>query len=220
MSAWFIAGTDTEIGKTHAACALIAALRASGRRVAAMKPIAAGVNQDGRNCDVERLRAHASVDVPRELMTPYLFSPAIAPHVAAADAGVRIGIPPIVAAFHRIAPLADDVVIEGVGGFRVPLNETEDTADLAVALGLPVILVIGLRLGCLSHGLLAAEAIARRGLPLAGWIGNHIDPAMERQNASIEALRQRIAAPCLGTLNHDPAADPITAARSLLLPAS
>ena len=207
MTAWFIAGTDTEIGKTHAACALIAARVTSGRRVAAMKPIAAGTDRAGRNDDVERLRAVANVEVPRALMTPYLFAPAIAPHLAAQEAGVRIEIAPIVAAFRQLASLADDVVVEGVGGFRVPLGDTEDTADLARALGLPVILVVGLRLGCLSHALLTAEAIERRGLTLTGWIGNHIDPAMERQAANAAALGQRLNAPCLGLLPFDPAGD-------------
>lgn len=207
MSAWFIAGTDTEIGKTHAACALIAALAGRGRRVAAMKPIAAGVDPQGHNDDVERLRAVASAEIPRELMTPYLFAPAIAPHLAAEEAGVTIEIPRLLAAFRRIEALADDVVVEGVGGFRVPLNEHEDTADLAVALGLAVILVVGLRLGCLSHALLTAEAIERRGLPLAGWIGNHIDPAMQRQAANVAALQSRLKAPCLGLLPFDPERD-------------
>jgi len=222
MSAWLIVGTDTEVGKTHAACALIAALTSRGRRVAAMKPIAAGVDHAGRNDDIERLRAVANVDVPRERMTPYLFAPAIAPHLAAAEAGVRIDIPAIVAAFRQIEALADDVAVEGVGGFRVPLNEREDTADLAVALNLPVILVIGLRLGCLSHALLTAEAIERRGLRLAGWIGNHIDPAMERQSANVDALRARLVAPCLGILPFDPDRDPslatIRAASAIRLP--
>lgn len=207
MSAWFIAGTDTEIGKTHAACALIAALTSRGRRVAAMKPIAAGVDAEGRNDDVERLRVVANVEVPRELMTPYLFSPPIAPHLAAEEANVTIEIPRLVAAFRQIEPLADDVVVEGVGGFRVPLNAEEDTADLAVAFGLPVILVIGLRLGCLSHALLTAEAIERRGLTLAGWIGNHIDPAMQRQSANVIALTLRLKAPCLGLLPFDASRD-------------
>lgn len=217
MSAWFIAGTDTEIGKTHAACALVAGLAAQGRRVAAMKPIAAGVDADGRNDDVERLRALATVDVPRQLMTPYLFAPPIAPHLAAEEVGRRIEIPAIVAAFHAIEQLADDVVVEGVGGFRVPLNAEQDTADLAVALGLPVILVVGLRLGCLSHALLSAEAIDRRGLVLAGWIGNHIDPAMERQAANVAALQTRLGAPCLGVLPFDPAREPRRAAGCLSL---
>ena len=205
--AWFIAGTDTEIGKTHAACALMAALTTQERRVAAMKPIAAGTDAEGRNEDVERLRAVATVDIPRALMTPYLFNPPIAPHLAADEAAIRIEIPPIVAAFRQITSLADAVVVEGVGGFRVPLNAEQDTADLAVALGLPVILVVGLRLGCLSHALLTAEAILQRGLTLAGWIGNHIDPAMARQEANIDALKHRLAAPCLGLLPYAPHAD-------------
>lgn len=203
MSAWFIAGTDTEIGKTHAACALIAALAGRGRRVAAMKPIAAGIDAAGHNDDVERLRAVANVDIPRELMTPYLFAPPIAPHLAAAEAQANIEIPRLVAAFRQIEALADDVVVEGVGGFRVPLNAEQDTSDLAVALGLPVILVVGLRLGCLSHALLTVEAIERRGLTLAGWIGNHIDPAMARQSANVTALTLRLQAPCLGLLPFD-----------------
>lgn len=220
MSAWFIAGTDTEVGKTHAACALIAALVAQGRQVAAMKPIAAGVDAAGHNDDVERLRAVANVDLPRQLMTPYLFAPPIAPHLAAAEAGVSIEIPTIVAAFRQIQSLADDVVVEGVGGFRVPLNDDEDSADLAVALNLPVVLVIGLRLGCLSHALLSAEAIARRGLKLAGWIGNHIDPAMARKNANIAALETRLDAPCLGLLPFDPSRDAAAAGAWLKLPSA
>ena len=200
MSAWFIAGTDTEIGKTHAACALISALAASGRRVAAMKPIAAGLDADGRNDDIDRLCAAANVALPPALMTPYLFAPAIAPHLAAEEAGRTIAPETIVAAFRQVAALADDVVVEGVGGFRVPLNDREDTADLAVALGLPVVLVVGLRLGCLSHALLTAEAIVARGLTLAGWIGNHIDPAMERQQGNVAALAARLPAPCLGLI--------------------
>lgn len=218
MSTWFVTGTDTEVGKTHAACALIAALAARGRRVAAMKPIAAGVDEQGLNDDIERLRAVATVEVPRQLMTPYLFEPAVAPHLAAAEIGVNIEIPVITAALRQMEALADDVVVEGVGGFRVPLNDRQDTADLAVALGRPVILVVGLRLGCLSHALLSVEAIAARGLKLAGWIGNHIDPAMERQSANIAALAARLAAPCLGLLPFDPAATAIESARHIRLP--
>ena len=217
MSAWFITGTDTEIGKTHAACALIAALAANGRRVAAMKPVAAGVDGDGRNDDVERLRAVANIDIPRPLMTPYLFAPAIAPHLAAEEAGTVIAIPAIVAAFGQIRARADDVVVEGVGGFRVPLNADQDTADLAVALALPVILVVGLRLGCLSHALLTAEAIARRQLKLAGWIGNVIDPAMTRQSANIDALSHGLGAPCLGVLPFDPTGNAYLAGAGLKL---
>lgn len=217
MSSWFIAGTDTEVGKTHAACALVAALTGRGRRVAAMKPIAAGVDAAGRNDDVERLRAVANVALGRPLMTPYLFAPPIAPHLAAAEAGVVIALPEIVAAYRAVAAQADDVVVEGVGGFRVPLNDHQDSADLALALGLPVILVVGLRLGCLSHALLSAEAIERRGLQFAGWIGNQIDPAMARQDANVATLKQRLAAPCLGLLPYDQKRDPVAAAARLCL---
>lgn len=231
MSAWFIAGTDTEIGKTHAACALMSALKSADqanasacehkggqhglRKLAAMKPIAAGIDAGGYNDDVERLRAVANVEIPRDWMTPYLFQPAIAPHLAAQEAGVEINIPSIVSAFRQIETRADDIVVEGVGGFRVPLNDTEDTADLAVALGLPVILVVGLRLGCLSHALLSAEAIESRGLKLAGWIGNHIDPAMARQAANILAIKKRFNAPCLGLLPFDLTVDVEQAGRHL-----
>ena len=204
----FIAGTDTEVGKTYAACALIHALRSRGLAVAAMKPVAAGTDADGRNDDVERLRAAASVDVPRDWMTPYLFAPPVAPHIAAAEAGQRINLARIGRCYEEIARRADAVVVEGVGGFRVPLNEREDAGDLAAMLGLPVVLVVGLRLGCLNHALLTAEAIDRRGLRLAGWIGNAIDPSMARPEANMDALRARLAAPCLGLLPHDPAGDP------------
>jgi dethiobiotin synthetase len=204
MNHLFVTGTDTEIGKTYAACALIHALRANGLAVAAMKPVAAGTDAEGHNEDVELLRAAASVDIAREWMTPYLFAPPIAPHLAAAEAGQRIDLARIGLCFENIARRADAVVVEGVGGFRVPLNEREDAADLAAMLGLPVVMVVGLRLGCLNHALLTAESIERRGLRLAGWIGNAIDPAMSRAAANVDALRSRLAAPCLGLLPHDP----------------
>jgi dethiobiotin synthetase len=208
MNHLFVTGTDTEVGKTYAACALIHALRANGLAVAAMKPVAAGTDAQGHNEDVELLRAAATVDVPREWMTPYLFAPPIAPHLAAAEAGQRIDLARIGLCFEHIARRADAVVVEGVGGFRVPLNEREDAADLAAMLGLPVVMVVGLRLGCLNHALLTAESIERRGLRLAGWIGNAIDPAMARPVANVDALRSRLAAPCLGLLPHDPARRP------------
>lgn len=204
MAHFFLTGTDTAVGKTYAACALLHSFRAHGHSVAAMKPIAAGTDENGRNGDVEQLRMAASVDLPRETMTPYLFAPAVAPHLAAAEVGVRIDINHILSCFERIAERADTIIVEGVGGFRVPLNESEDSADLACRLGLPVIVVVGLRLGCLNHALLTIEAIERRGLRLAGWIGNLIDPAMAWQEGNVLCLRQRILAPCLGILPHQP----------------
>lgn len=214
--AWFVTGTDTEVGKTHACCTLLHALRRKGISAVGMKPVAAGTDASGRNEDVDRLLAASSALAPRELVNPYLFAAPIAPHVAAREAGVRIDLDTIRAAYRQLAPLAEAVVVEGVGGFCVPLDEHTDTADLAVVLGLPVILVVGIKLGCLNHALLTAEAIAARGLPLAGWIANLIDPAMSRPEASIETLRRRLAAPLLGTLPWGE--QPIQAASRLTLP--
>ena len=211
--AWFITGTDTEVGKTFATCALLLALKRRGQRAVGMKPVAAGTDADGKNDDVERLVAASGVVAPRELINPYLFPPAIAPHIAAAEAGAAIDIDHIVAAFEQLRPLADVVLVEGVGGFCVPLDERCDTADLAEQLGLPVILVVGMRLGCINHALLTCQAIAARGLKLAGWVANRIDPAMSRFEENLAALRARIDAPLLGVI---PAASTPEAAATLL----
>lgn len=203
----FVTGTDTEVGKSLAASALLHACVAQGWRAAAMKPIAAGaVWRDGRlvNDDVEQLAAAANVALPLALTTPYLFEEPAAPHLVAASAGVRLDLAHIVACYRQIAAQADLVVVEGVGGFRVPLDDTHDTADLAVALGLPVVLVVGIRLGCINHALLSADAIAARGLRLAGWIGNCVDPRMNRRQANLDTLQLRLArdyqAPLLGVV--------------------
>jgi len=201
MTGVFVTGTDTGIGKTRVSVALIHALRAQGLRVAAMKPVAAGTElREGVmiNEDVAALTAAANVDADPKCVNPYLFPPPIAPHIAAAQAGVAIDLKLIVDAYSRLAALADVVVVEGVGGFRVPLNATQDAADLALALGLPMLLVVGLRLGCLNHALLTVEAIAHRKLPWAGWVGNHIDPLMDAQAENVLALRQLLPNPCLG----------------------
>lgn len=207
--AYFVTGTDTGVGKTHACCALLRAAAGAGLRCAAMKPVAAGaecIDGTWRNDDVERLRAAASVDVPRTLMNPYLFHAAVAPHIAAAQEGRAIDPAAIHAGLKSIRALADCVIVEGVGGFRVPLAADYDTADLARELALPVILVVGMRLGCINHALLTAEAIAARGLVLAGWIANRIDPGMAVFDANLEALRARLPAPCLAVLPHGDAA--------------
>lgn len=201
MKGVFVTGTDTGVGKTRVSVALIDALRTQGLRVAAMKPVAAGADQRGGvmvNEDVAALTRASNVDADPRWINPYLFTPPIAPHIAAAQAGVAIDLKVIVDAYSRLASLADVVVVEGVGGFRVPLSATQDTADLAVALGLPLVLVVGLRLGCLNHALLTAEAIAHRAIPWAGWVGNHIDPAMYAQAENVLALRHLLPNPCLG----------------------
>lgn len=215
---YFITGTDTEIGKTFVACTLLHAARRAGYSALAMKPVAAGVEADGENEDVRRLQAAASVAAPRDLVNPYLFSPPIAPHIAAAEAGRPIEIKVIQQALGALQPLAEVVVVEGVGGFRVPLGPDLDAADLAVALGLPVILVVGMRLGCINHALLSVESIIARDLPLVGWVANQIDPAMGRFDENLATLDRLLPAPRLGTLAFQQTPDPARAATSLRLP--
>ena len=215
-TAWFVAGTDTEIGKTFVACALLHALRNQGFSTIGMKPVAAGTDENGRNDDVEALFAAASVKAPRELISPYLFAPAIAPHIAAVEENRPIDIERIADAFAALRPLADALVVEGVGGFCVPLGPRIDAADLAQRLALPVILVVGMRLGCINHALLSAQAIAARGLPLAGWVANRIDSQMARFDENLESLKERLTAPLLGVI---PAhSTPEQAARLIRLP--
>ncbi|MFO1372648.1 MAG: dethiobiotin synthase [Candidatus Competibacteraceae bacterium] len=197
-TAFFITGTDTGVGKTHVTCALLHATRRLGRTAVGMKPIAAGVEADGRNDDVVQLLAASSMTPPIALVNPFLYAPPIAPHIAAQEAGRPIAISVIRQALAQLQMRVDVVWVEGVGGFRVPLDERCDTADLAKALALPVVLVVGMRLGCLSHALLTAEAIAVRGLPLAGWVANRLDPDMARFDANLDALRTRLNAPLLG----------------------
>ena len=197
---FFIVGTDTGIGKTRVAAALLHAYAALGHRVVGMKPVAAGAELiDGHwlNEDVALLGAAGNVRAAPEAVNPYLFREAIAPHIAAEHKGARIEIPRIRAAYDELAGQADVVVVEGVGGFLVPLSERTDTGDLALALGLPLILVVGMRLGCINHALLSVEAIAARGLSLAGWVANRIDPEMRAYEENLAALTRRIPAPML-----------------------
>jgi dethiobiotin synthetase len=215
QAAFFVTGTDTGVGKTLVTCALLHATRRRGSSAVGMKPIAAGVEDDGGNEDVVRLLAASSIQPPVELVNPFLYDSPIAPHIAAREAGRPIEIGTIRQAFDRLRMLADVVWVEGVGGFRVPLDERYDTADLAQILALPVVLVVGMRLGCLNHALLAAEAIARRELVLAGWVANRIDPAMARFEANLETLAARLNAPLLGVVPYG--ADPAQAAGSLHL---
>ena len=202
--AFFIAGTDTEIGKTTAACALLAAARAQGLSCAAAKPVAAGcvrTVQGLRNEDALLLQAQCRPALSYEAINPLALEPAIAPHLAALECGERLSVARLLAPVQRVLALERDVtVVEGAGGWRVPLNAQETLADLAQALQLPVILVVGLRLGCINHALLSFEAIERDGLQLAGWIGNQQEPGMGRVEENLETLRERLAAPCLGVL--------------------
>jgi len=210
---FFVTGTDTGVGKTLVSAALLHALAPHYPRVVGMKPVAAGttlMNGLQANDDVLALRAASSCRVPPELDNPVLLPDAVSPHIAATRAGVRIAIADIVACHRQLLQLADAVVVEGAGGFMVPLSDTETGADLAQALGLPVVLVVGLRLGCLNHALLTAAAIRARGLTLAGWVANHIDPGMLAQGDNIAFLQHQLAAPLLASIAHQSQPDPTT----------
>lgn len=210
MSGVFITGTDTGIGKTLVSATLLAALNAQGSRAIGMKPVASGCTQTlqgQRNDDAECLIAHSAGASDYALVNPYPFAEPIAPHLAARDVGVEIRLDPIIAAFAALSTNADCVVVEGVGGWAVPLSPALMQADLVRALKLPVILVVGLRLGCINHALLSALAIANDGCRLIGWIGNRIDPDMARIDDNIATLSARLPARCLGVLpaSHQPA---------------
>ncbi|MDB5770171.1 MAG: dethiobiotin synthetase [Burkholderiales bacterium] len=218
QTAYFITGTDTEIGKTLISSAMLYALAQQGVRAAGMKPVAAGAElRDGawHNEDADRIAAAANVAVPPELSTPYLLREPAAPHIVAAQEGVTIDMEHIRSCYDRVAGMADAVVVEGVGGFRVPLSDRYDTADLAQQLGLPVVMVVGLRLGCINHALLTAEAIASRGLVFAGWVANVVDLDMRYGMDNITALTERLPAPLLGCVPRLPAALPAAAAAHL-----
>jgi len=200
---YFVTGTDTGVGKTLVACSLLRAFAGRGLKVVGMKPVATGAVTGGNGLvhdDVERLIAAGNVIAPREPVNPYCFAPPIAPHIAAAEAGMKIDLDHIGRCFNALADLADVVIVEGVGGFRVPLGPGADTAQLAARLALPVVLVVGVRLGCLSHALLTTEAIAGRGLTLAGWVANHIDSRMTAAEENVRALETLIAAPLLARI--------------------
>lgn len=201
----FVTGTDTGVGKTEIACALIRSIGRLGVSAIGMKPVAAGgrrVKGGLSNADVLALDKSSRVRAARKLRNPYVLAPAIAPHLAAQEAGVALDIEVMVRAFRSLTERAGYVVVEGAGGFRVPLDERFDLGDLAQRLQLPVVLVVGMRLGCISHALLTAEAIERRGLTIAGWIANRIDPSMRRYRANVQALQERIAAPMLADVPH------------------
>ncbi len=205
-AAVFIAGTDTGIGKTHAACTLLHALRAAGHDACGMKPVASGCAEtpDGlRNDDALALQAAGQdANLPYALVNPVALRDPLSPHLAAAHDGVAITLAPLREAFERLQTAHDTVVVEGVGGWLVPLAPGLFASDIAKQWQLPVILVVGLRLGCLNHALLSARAIMADGCRLLGWIGNRIDPAMDAPEENLDTLRELLPAPCLGVLPH------------------
>jgi len=196
---FFVTGTDTGVGKTLVACALLTALARTGKSVVGMKPVAAG-REAGRWADVEALAHASTVSARRQIVNPYAFEPAIAPHIAAELAGVQIALEPIASAYEELSRLAEVVVVEGAGGFLVPLNATQTGSDLAIRLGLPIILVVGMRLGCLNHALLTRRQIEASRLRCAGWVANCILPDMPHLDGNIRALGQRLDCPLLGVV--------------------
>lgn len=239
--ACFVTGTDTGVGKTRVSAALLRALHRAGHaRVVGMKPVAAGCDwveaEDGRsghwlNDDVAALRAAGTLAVPPQFDNPYALPDPVSPHIAARRAGERIDLDHLESTFHALRQHADAVVVEGAGGFIVPLHDRDDdsdadrsepgwvtSADLAVRLRLPVILVVGLRLGCLNHALLTQEAVLSRGLTLAGWVANLVDPNMSEQDANVATLQRRLQAPMLARLGWAPGSTPDEVAEHLRLP--
>lgn len=206
---FFVTGTDTGVGKTLVACTLLRAFARTGKSVVGMKPIAAG-REGGRIADVEALARASTVSAGPQIVNPYAFEPAIAPHIAAELVGSEIDLEPIARAYEELSRLAEVVVVEGAGGFLVPLNSYQTGADLAMRLGLPMVLVVGMRLGCLNHALLTRRQIEVFRLRCAGWVANCILPDMPYLDRNVRALEQRLDCPLLGVVpfRQDPSAAP------------
>lgn len=197
----FVTGTDTGVGKTVASVALLRALAGAGLRAVGMKPIAAGIEAGTDvNADVAALAAASNIDAPLPDRNPFAFTRAIAPHIAAREEGVAVDIDRIARAYQRLARAADAVVVEGAGGAQVPVDGRHDMLDVAALLEIPVLLVVGVRLGCLNHAQLSALAIRARGLALAGWIATRIDPAMPYADDNVAWLREALAAPLIADI--------------------
>lgn len=216
LPALYVTGTDTGIGKTMASTALLHALRAQGHTAVGMKPVASGCErtpQGWRNEDALALQTASAPQPDYATLNPYALPAPLAPELAAAEVGVTLSLEPIASAFAQLRAQAEVVVVEGVGGWAAPLSADTDQADLVRALALPVVLVVGIRLGCINHARLTAAAIAADGLDCIGWIANEVDPQMERIEENIGMLRQRLAMPCWGRIAWRPGAD--AAAQSL-----
>lgn len=208
MSSFFVTGTDTGVGKTVVACALARAFAAAGERVAVMKPIASGAERTAaglRNADALALIKAANVPLSYPQVNPYCFEPAISPHIAAEEAKIDVDTGTIKAGFEALKAISDRVVIEGAGGWLAPINARGSMGDLARALGVPAVLVVGLRLGCLNHADLTRRAIASDGVAFAGWVANRLSEPMEREAENLATLAQRLGAPPLALVPYAPA---------------
>jgi dethiobiotin synthetase len=218
---FFVTGSDTGVGKSFVSAALMHALKQQGLRVVGMKPVASGCEHTAeglRNEDALLLQQHAALSVAYELINPYAFAPAIAPHLAAQRAGVTIELVPIIERFEKLQAMSDAVIVEGAGGWLVPLNNNESIADLAAALRLPVIIVVAIRLGCINHALLTAQAVRAGGCSLAGWIANHASESSVESVETIRAIAMRIDAPLLGIVPFTPSLSVEEGAATLQLP--
>lgn len=222
MPAYFVTGTDTDAGKTTIASALLHLARQSGLSTAAVKPVASGCHvANGELCNADALALWAECTLPLDYseVNPVAFAPAIAPHIAAAEAGVELEIFSLQASVEYVLQRnAGFTLIEGAGGWRVPLGGGQYLSDLAIALGLPVILVVGVRLGCINHAVLTAETILRDGLVLAGWVASITDPHTASLQENLDTLQQLLPAPCLGVVPHLPQVDAAMVASYLQLP--
>jgi len=218
MKGVFVTGTDTDCGKTEIGLALMAALRDRGLEVLGMKPVASGCERTAeglRNEDARRLRAQGSREMPYVQINPYAFEPPIAPHIAAGRAGVDIELDVVRESVQQLSTKSDFLLVEGVGGWRVPLGPSLSVSDLPLALDLPVILVCGIKLGCINHGLLTAECIRSSGARLAGWVANQIDPDMLARDENLATLAALLGAPCLGVVPWMASPDPRSIATHL-----
>lgn len=203
----FVTGTDTGVGKTVVSCALLRAFAARGEKVVGMKPVAAGCNEHGgrwENEDVVALTAASNVPAAPEDVNPYCFRPPIAPHIAAAKAGTEISLDRLAASYESLRRIADRVVVEGAGGLLVPLGSGADFTTLAKRLSLPVLLVVGMRLGCINHALLTAHVLEAQGIVLAGWVANCLEPDMPEFAGNLKALEERLPSPLVGVLPFGP----------------
>ena len=220
---FFITGTDTDCGKTLVTQGFMQLCRQQGMTTAGMKPIASGgiAQDDGilRNSDALSIQSCCSTSTPYHLINPYCFEPPVAPHLAAGMGGTSIGLPGIQAAYDELSQQNDCLVVEGVGGWRVPLNDELDVAGLCQALQLPAVLVVGMKLGCINHALLTARSILADGAPLLGWVANCVDPEMQLLEQNISTLQQLIPAPLLGIIPFLIDISPALIAKSLRLPA-
>lgn len=203
IKGYFITGTDTGCGKTEITLGLMQLLQGQGKIVLGMKPVASGAASTAeglRNEDAIRIQAQGSTQAPYSTLNPYIYEPPIAPHLAAAQAGDEIDLNVISSHCMSLATQADYVIVEGVGGWRVPFNKEQSATDLVQMLNLSVILVVGLKLGCINHALLSAESILTNGARLAGWVANEVEPNMQCRSENIATLQAAISAPCLGTV--------------------